>query len=300
MDGFETARAIRNLPGRASIPIIALSASPVRQQMEQCLAAGFNDFLVAPVEPDRLFYTLRLWIGGEAVAPPLSQRFNCVTYSGTAPSRTPDVKIPNTGAELEVERALNRLGGDRVIYNRLLSRFCRSHSSTARNVRGMLERRDVESAIMAVHTLSSAAANIGATWLHEVARLAEVSLRESGLREFSEIQVDLELAESRTICAIDAILSEHATGDVPTLEPKGGNIDDVLNQLRIMIEEHDTAVFDELVGLKKILGDKRSASEAFAKLEASIGVYDFDQAREHFEAVADWIARTDNLFNCYK
>jgi len=293
MDGFQTARAIRNLPGRASTPIIALSASPLRQHMERCLDSGFNDFLVAPVEPDRLLQTLRLWIGGEAMAPPLSQRFNCVTYSGVEPSPLPVMRVPNTGSELEIERALSRVGNDRVIFNRLLSRFCRSHSNTARDVQNMLERDDVESAILAVHTLSSAAANIGATWLCEVARLAEAHLRESGSQEFAEVQVDLELAQSRTIRAVEALLSEHVSGEVPTLEPPGGNIDEVLNHLRVMLEEHDTAVFDEIAGLKKILGDKRTASDAFAKLEASIGVYDFDQAREHFEAVAQWIARSD-------
>jgi hypothetical protein len=64
-----------------------------------------------------------------------------------------------------------------------------------------------------------------------------------------------------------------------------------------MIEEHDTAVFDQLQGLKNILGNKRAASDAFHKLEASISVYDFEQAREHFEAFATWIVNADELFS---
>ncbi len=107
MDGYEAARAIRKQPGGAQVPIIALSASPMRNSLERCLAAGFNDFLVAPVEADTLLKTARLWIGGEAMAPPLSQRFNSVTYSGLHQTPARVTTTPTLGAELEVDRALS-------------------------------------------------------------------------------------------------------------------------------------------------------------------------------------------------
>jgi len=296
IDGFETAKAIRRLPGKSCIPIIALSASPMQQHLEKSIAAGFSDYLSLPVEPERLLQTVRIWLEGEAMAPPLSERFNCVTYSGEAPSSM-TLKAPNSGAELDVERALARLGGERVVYDRLLSRFYRSHANTARNLRGMLDRRDIDSAIMVVHTLSSAAANIGATWLHETARKAEVTFREGDETRFAEIQVDLELAEKRTLCAIEALLSAHVTGDVPTLEPPAGDIEEFLNHMRVMLEEHDAAVFDDLEALRKILGERRSECDAFSKLEASVGVYDFDQAKEHFEVLVTWICNSDSQFD---
>ena len=296
IDGFDTARAIRKLPDGANVPIIALSASPMQNSLQRCLAAGINDFLVAPVEPRTLLRTARLWIGGEASAPPMSQRFNCVTYTGMAQQVSRAATTPELGAELQVDQALSRLGGDRAIYLKLLGRFSQSHARTASLVRRATEQGNLESAILAVHTLASAAANIGATWLHETARLVEVTLRDCDTSNLAELLVDFEMAESRTIRAIEVVLSAQVTGDYPTLEPKGGNIDEVLNHLRVMIDEHDTAVFDQLLGLKNILGDKRSASDAFHKLEASIGVYDFDQAREHFDAVADWIANSERLF----
>jgi signal transduction histidine kinase/DNA-binding LacI/PurR family transcriptional regulator/CheY-like chemotaxis protein len=297
IDGFETARAIRKLRNGARVPIVALSASPLSSSLERCLGAGINDFLVAPVEPDTLLKTARLWIGGEAMAPPLSQRFNSITYTGQTQNASPVMSTPNLGAELQIERALNRLGGDQVLYMKLLGRFARSHEHTARDVRRSVQQGDIESAILGAHTLASAAGNIGATWLHEVARLVETTLRDGKQEYFAEQMTDLELSESRTIRAIEGILAAQIAGDCPTLEPEGGNIDEVLNHLRIAIEEHDAAVFDQLQGLKNILGAKRSASDSFHKLEASINVYDFDQAREHLDAVAVWIANSEKLFS---
>ena len=63
MDGYETAQAIRKLPSGERVPIVALSASPMRNSLERCLTAGINDFLLAPVEADTLARTVRLWMG---------------------------------------------------------------------------------------------------------------------------------------------------------------------------------------------------------------------------------------------
>ena len=51
MDGLEATRRIRALegPGRR-IPIIALTADALRDQIEQCLAAGMDGHLAKPLD----------------------------------------------------------------------------------------------------------------------------------------------------------------------------------------------------------------------------------------------------------
>ena len=62
MDGLDATRAIRALPGSArNIPIIALSASAMRWEIELCQAAGMNGHLAKPIQQEDLLESVALW-----------------------------------------------------------------------------------------------------------------------------------------------------------------------------------------------------------------------------------------------
>ncbi len=62
MDGYETMQAIRQLPNFKSMPIIALTAKAMKEDREKCLQAGANDYLPKPVDFQKLFSLIRVWL----------------------------------------------------------------------------------------------------------------------------------------------------------------------------------------------------------------------------------------------
>jgi HAMP domain-containing protein/CheY-like chemotaxis protein/GAF domain-containing protein len=62
MDGYETARAIRAMPGLDGLPIIQLTAKAMRGDREKSIAAGASDYVTKPVDIDQLLSVMRVWL----------------------------------------------------------------------------------------------------------------------------------------------------------------------------------------------------------------------------------------------
>jgi signal transduction histidine kinase/DNA-binding response OmpR family regulator/CHASE3 domain sensor protein len=62
MDGLEATRRIRANPKHAQLPVIAVTAKAMKDDQEQCRRAGANDYLAKPIDLDRLFSLMRVWM----------------------------------------------------------------------------------------------------------------------------------------------------------------------------------------------------------------------------------------------
>jgi CheY-like chemotaxis protein/signal transduction histidine kinase/CHASE3 domain sensor protein len=62
MDGYTATREIRKTPKWRALPIIAVTAKAMKDDQERCLAAGANDYLAKPIELERLFSLIRVWM----------------------------------------------------------------------------------------------------------------------------------------------------------------------------------------------------------------------------------------------
>lgn len=62
MDGYETIKAIRAEYQFKHTPIIALTAKAMKGDKAKCIDAGASDYLAKPVEAERLFSLLRVWL----------------------------------------------------------------------------------------------------------------------------------------------------------------------------------------------------------------------------------------------
>lgn len=72
MNGQEAMEAIRAIPGKAKIPIIALTAHALANEKKQLLNAGMNDYQTKPINIEKLAECIRHWTGyvvTEPIAP---------------------------------------------------------------------------------------------------------------------------------------------------------------------------------------------------------------------------------------
>jgi CheY-like chemotaxis protein len=62
MDGYETMRRIRAQAGFRKLPIIALTAKAMPEDRVLCMDAGASDYITKPVDRDKLFSLMRVWL----------------------------------------------------------------------------------------------------------------------------------------------------------------------------------------------------------------------------------------------
>jgi PAS domain S-box-containing protein len=62
LSGLDATRRIRQMPNGARVPIIAMTANAFAQDKADCLAAGMDDFLGKPFNPNLLFTILVKWL----------------------------------------------------------------------------------------------------------------------------------------------------------------------------------------------------------------------------------------------
>ena len=62
MDGYETAKRIRQDKKLKKLPVIAVTAKAMTGDREKCINAGASDYITKPVDVDQLLSLLRVWL----------------------------------------------------------------------------------------------------------------------------------------------------------------------------------------------------------------------------------------------
>ncbi|MCP4344999.1 MAG: response regulator [Desulfobacterales bacterium] len=88
MDGFETLKAMKNNSLFAEIPVLALTASGMKQDEKKIKEAGFDDLLIKPVPMERLFDTL-------------SKYLDCTVTEPEELNKEPDKETDKTSSEID-------------------------------------------------------------------------------------------------------------------------------------------------------------------------------------------------------
>jgi PAS domain S-box-containing protein len=114
MNGVDATRAIRQLGAAVrDIPIVALTANAMTEDVHRCHDAGMNDHLAKPIDRELLRRALNIW-GGDRVAAILEEGRSRFNMSGPAPYNyvATRARFPHRNSVGDVAHVLGHLGED--------------------------------------------------------------------------------------------------------------------------------------------------------------------------------------------
>ncbi|RJP19942.1 MAG: hybrid sensor histidine kinase/response regulator, partial [Candidatus Omnitrophota bacterium] len=280
MDGYEATQELRRVEKQKGdalrTPIIAMTAHAMTEERNRCLAADMDDHVGKPIDAQHLYSTLLKWI-------------KSVKRTMTSPREeqaedASELNLPDHFPGIDMDRALQRLSGDRALYKKLLLAFYKQYKNLTEVLTDAKHRGDMVLIQRTAHTLRGLAGSVGADRLS--LRAAEL---ESGI-DVGSNEIKDELLEN-VIDAMQEILtsiaqwknanspspvaiasaSSNQTAPKETLLP-------LFHELAGMLEQGRYDAHEKLNAVKAIFQPDEYQGD-FQKLDDAIEGYEFEEAR---------------------
>ena len=280
MDGYATAEAIRADSRHAALPIVALTAHAMSGDRERSLAAGMDDHLTKPIDPDRLFEVLVKWIkpGHRAGVERAGQRYN-------ERDTGHDAHLPATLPGIELETTLRNLRGNRALYLDILRRFLNDFGPSRGGYQARLHAPD-ETTLAAIHSLKGVAATIGAATLSATAATVECALRGDEPIETSTI-ASLEAQLAQVLDGLEVI--RERTRETPQASSEALSSDTLRRELEALRPLIAAGDLDSLEQVERLERSARGSGVApqLAQLHQRVDDFDFEGALTLLDGVVE-------------
>ncbi len=254
MGGLEACRRIRCMPGFTELPVIAITANAMNEDRLHCLAAGMNDFISKPFEPDLFYATLIRWLApvtGESATP---------TLESIAQEVQPD---SNKNIDLNVlgkffSNAPEKIG---IFAEKFINSARQGLSEIDEAYRG----ENLAELCALGHRLKSSARTVGANGFADLCHSLEQLKQDGSLKQAQAMIAKLHPLLDQIALEVQHYLRPTETmAATPPPEPKSSQLgkqpDTAFADLDVMVLEDDTLQMEMASVILRNLGVARIAS----------------------------------------
>lgn len=280
LDGIEATKLIRQIPGKQSLPILALTANIFEEYRQRCTEAGMNDFVGKPVEPMALFSTILKWLPESAAG---QIKILTPVYKSEASRDVSQTDLYTRLIEIEgldINRGLESVSGNIEPYWELLKEFVRLHQHDMKMLKQLIEAKVIGEPVRIAHTLKGSAATLGLTQIRSTSAKLE-ELLSSGIINVdplaNEIDVSLQSLYSRVTEITKADVIHTVSCDIPAAEKA---LDELIQLLQLS-DFKASQCFRENRPLIRASIDKVQ----MAALEDAMGNFDFPSALKKIQEI---------------
>jgi CheY-like chemotaxis protein len=278
MDGYQATSEIRKHERFRDLPIIAMTAHAMAGDREKSLAAGMNDHITKPINPDHLFSTLFEWIqhGKPDLTPDIpAERKRKVEER--------DERLPLEMPGIELKTGLVHIGGNQALYFKLLGKFHRDYTDVTSQIKNALENREHKYAQHLAHTVKGVSANIGALDLEKASAALETAIRQEAIGSFENLLNQFDTALTIVLDSIDnTVLAETEKKDHRSQRPVAdeASLHRVLSKLKPYVLDREARPCKKI--MQEVAGFTWPDEYAheLKDLNGYIGKYKFKEAQE--------------------
>jgi two-component system sensor histidine kinase/response regulator len=272
MDGLTATREIRKQKTSQELPILAMTAHAVKGEYEKSIAAGMNDHITKPIDPDILYRALVRFIRGEDIQ-----------GSVIAKTSKADSQVRISG--IAYEEGLKRSGSKTQSYHRLLLKYASKYVNVSTEIRTMVMSSDVAGLAEYLHTMAGVSGNVGAMEVFELSRKLSVQLKSSKEAGETKIRVDL-ISQMQLLTVKTDTLVQQIREQVPS--EKAAQSEEMLqitdwsvfvDQLSSMLAGNDAAAGDFIDGA---MSSARSEGQrdCLLRIQKALEDFEFEEASQ--------------------
>lgn len=232
MDGYNSSAQIREKGIKT--PIIAVTADAMRSVTDKCKDSAIDDLITKPINPGQLYKQMVYWMSGNGNGELLE---NIVIVTDEF-----DLSNINTN-ELDIVSGIRRLGDDKPLYFKMLTKFLATSSDTIYKLRELIREESTKQVHLLAHSLKGESSNLGAKMIAKHAETIELIAKDNKLTN-DEIALDkLDAQIKKLKFLISEIIPEVKDGNVKT---EIRSLIEISQEMIVSLEQKDPKIFDLL------------------------------------------------------